>query len=91
MGTLACIIDQDVKPLLPLEEALAEFPDRVQVGQIQLHVRHVQAVALKLDLPHGFRSFVHVSASNDNAGSSRCQGNSCVLANARIPTCREKT
>lgn len=90
LDTLTCIIDQDVKPLLSLEEALAEFPNRVQVGQIQLHVKDVKAVTLELDLPHSFLSLVHVPASDDDTGASHCQGNSCVLANARIPTCKEQ-
>lgn len=84
-----CIIDQDVKPLLSLKEALAEFPHRAQVGQIQLHVKDVQAVTLELDLPHSLLSLVHISASDDDTGASHGQGNSCVLANARVATCKE--
>lgn len=43
--SLTCVIDQDVKPLLPLEEVLAESPHRAQVGEIQLHVEDVEAAA----------------------------------------------
>lgn len=38
---LTCIINQDVEPLLSLEEAPTEFPYRLQVGQVQLHVKDV--------------------------------------------------
>lgn len=90
VDALTCVIDQDVKPLLSLEEALTEFPYRAQVGQIQLHVQDVKVVTLELDLPHSLLSLVHVSASDNDTGASHCQGNSCLLANARIPTCKEK-
>lgn len=73
--SLTCVIDQDVKPLLPLEEVLAESPHRAQVGEIQLHVEDVEAAAPDLDLPHGLLSLVGVSAGDDDAGASRCQGN----------------
>lgn len=81
-----CVVDQDVKSLLSLEEVLAELSNRPQVRQIQLHVKDIKAVTLKLDLPHSFLSLFHIPASDDDAGASHCQGNSCVLANARIPT-----
>lgn len=87
IDTLTCIIDQDIKPLLSLEEALTEISHRAQVGQIQLHVNNVETVTLELDLPHSLLSLVHISASNDDTGTSHCQGNGCVLANARVPTC----
>lgn len=83
---VTCIVDQDVKPLLSLEEVLAERSDRLQVRQVQLHVRHIQAVTPKLDLPHSFLCFLHISTCDDDTGTSHCQGNSCVLANTRIPT-----
>lgn len=81
-----CVVDQDVESPLSLEEVLAELSHRLQVGQVQLHVKDVKTVTLKLDLPHSLPSLLHVSASNDDTGTSHCQGNSRVLADTRIPT-----
>lgn len=83
---LTCIIDQDVKLLLSLQEALTEIPHRAQVGQVQLHVEDVKAVTLQLDLPHSLLSLVRVSAGDDDPSTSHGQCNGCLLANARIPT-----
>lgn len=83
-----CIVDQDVEFLLSLEEVLAELANRRQAGQIQLHVKNIKTVTLKLDLPDSFLSLFHISASNDDTCASHCQGNSRVLANTRIPTCK---
>ncbi|TNN45760.1 hypothetical protein EYF80_044033 [Liparis tanakae] len=80
----------DIEPLLPLEEALAELPHGAQVGEIQLHVKDVEAAAPHLDLPHGLLSLVGVPAREYDAGASRRQGNGRLLANARITTCKNK-
>lgn len=83
---ITCIIDEDVKPFLFLEEAPTEVSDRLQVGQVQVHVRDVQAVTLELDLPYGSFCFVGVPAGDDDAGTSHCHGNGSVFANARAAT-----
>ena len=86
VDNLTCVIDEDVEPLLSLEEVLTELPYRVQVGQVQLHVMDVQVVTPELDLPRSFLGLVHVSAGNDDMGASHRHGNSCVLANTTVPT-----
>lgn len=84
---LTCIVDEDIKSLLFLQEALAEVSHGSQVCQIQLHVKDVKTVTLELDLPHGLLSLVYISASDNDSGAPHCKSNSCLFANARISAC----
>lgn len=86
---LTRIVDQYVEPLLSVEEALAELPYRLEVGQVQLHVEDVKTPAPELDLPHSLLGFGHISTRNDDTGASHRQGHRCLLPNARVTTCKE--
>lgn len=87
---LTCIIYQDVQTLLLLQKLLTKVSNGAQVGQIQLHIEDIKRSTVKFDLSHGRLSLFRVSASNDDTGASRCQGNSCLLASTRVASYTKK-
>lgn len=87
---LTCVIDQNIQPLLLLQEVLAELSDRPHVGQVQLHEEHVHAVAPVLDLSHSLPGSVFIPTGDDDSGSSPGQSHSRLFADARVTTCKYK-
>lgn len=81
---LTCIIDENIQPLLLLQEVLAELSDGPHVGQVHLHEEHVHVVAPVFDLPHSLPGSVFISTGDDYSGSSQGQSHSRLFPDAGV-------
>lgn len=85
-----CVIDENIQPLLFLQEVLAELSDGPHVGQVHLHEEHIHVVAPVLDLPHSLPGSLLIPTGDDDSGSSQGQSHSRFLADARVTASSEK-